>query len=93
VFNNLDEISNFNFLYKSHFEGKILPLDKKKLYALLKEIKRLDDEKVKIKHSIPKQTVRRFDEDDYVLKKSLCDSSSMKWRRFVSYSTSRFIVS
>ncbi len=46
-----------------------MPLDKKKLDALLEDIKKLDDNEVKIKHSRPTQLVRKVNKDEFSLKK------------------------
>ena len=50
-------------------EGKKMPLDKKKLDALLEDIKKLDDNEVKIKHSRPRQIVKNVIRKEFPLKK------------------------
>lgn len=50
-------------------EGKNMPLDKKKLDALLEDIKKLEDNEVKIKHSRPKQNIRNVSKEKFSLKK------------------------
>ena len=57
------------FLY-SNFEVTNLPLDKEKLDALLEEIKRLDDQKTKIKHTLAMQSFKAIDKTSPSMKKS-----------------------